>query len=125
MSRIKPTPSELEILKIIWEQGPSSVREVHNLLSKGKDVFYTTTLKTMQVMFAKDLLSRDTSTRSHVYASAVQQKEIEKSLIDSLVNSVFSGSTTQLIMSALGNNKVKPDELEQIKSLLENLEDDE
>jgi predicted transcriptional regulator len=125
MSRIKPTPSELEILKILWQHGPSSVRDVHSLLSKDKDVFYTTTLKTMQVMLAKDLLSRDTSNRSHIYASAVQQKEIEKSLIDSLVNSVFSGSTTQLIMSALGNKRVKPGELEQIQSLLENLEDDE
>jgi predicted transcriptional regulator len=125
MSRIKPTPSELEILKILWEKGSSSVRDVHNILSKDKDVFYTTTLKTMQVMFAKDLLSRDTSTRSHIYASAVEQKEIEKSLIDSLVNSVFSGSTTQLIMSALGNKRVKPGELEQIKSLLEKMEDDE
>ncbi len=125
MAKIKPTPSELEILKILWDNGPSSVRVVHDALSEHRDVFYTTTLKTMQVMATKGLLSRDTSLRSHIYSSKVLQADIEKSLIDGLVNSIFQGSTTQLIISAIGHQKPKPEELKQIKSLLDQLENDE
>jgi BlaI family penicillinase repressor len=124
MSKIKPTAAELDILTVLWEKGPSSVRDVHNQLSENRDVFYTTTLKTMQVMLVKGSLERDTSERAHIYSPAVEQKDIERTFISSLRTSLFNGSTANLVISALGHDKPSHEELEQIRALLDNMEDD-
>ena len=122
---VKPTDSELEILNLLWEKGPSSVRDVHNILSLKRDLFYTTTLKTMQLMTEKGLLTRDTTQRSHIYHVNINKADVEKNLINKLANSVFKGSASQLIMSALGHSKPTKDELEEIKALIEKLDQDE
>lgn len=114
----KPTEAELDILKVLWHNGPSSVREVHDQLAIARDIFYTTTLKTMQVMASKGLVIRDTSQRSHIYSAAIRQSEVEKKLIDSLVNSAFNGSAAKLVISALGQTKPTGKELEEIRALL-------
>ena len=101
----KPTDSELEILDLLWQNGPSSVRDIHKSLAEKRDLYYTTTLKTMQLMAEKGLLSRDTKQRSHIYHVIIDKKDVEKSLLEKLANSVFRGSASQLIMSALGHSK--------------------
>ena len=120
----KPTEAELEILSLLWSKGPSTVRTIHEALSKNRDVFYTTTLKTMQVMTEKGLLSRDTKQRSHIYHATIQQKQVANNMLDKLVNTVFLGSTSQLIVSALGQKKPSREELEEIKLLIDKLNDD-
>jgi predicted transcriptional regulator len=121
----KPTQSELEVLQIIWSIGPSSVREVHRQLSTVRDVFYTTTLKTMQVMTEKGFLDRDTSQRSHIYRAKVKQADIEKKMIDSLLKTMFSGSTSRMVISAIGSQKLTHKELKEIKSLIDQMESDD
>ena len=120
----KPTEAELEILSVLWQKGPSTVRVVHKELAKRKDVFYTTTLKTMQVMTDKGLLNRDTSRRSHIYTAALKKRQAAKSMIERLTNNVFAGSTTQLVLSVLGNAKPSKKELEEIKELIYKIEND-
>ena len=124
MSKIKPTSAELEILTYLWENGPSSVRDVHSQLSEMRDVFYTTTLKTMQVMLNKGLLLRDTSERAHIYSPTVEKTDIERSLLDGLRTTMFRGSTASLIISALGHDRPTHKELEEIKALIDKIEDD-
>src|SRR5580698_6949947 len=94
---IKPTDSELEILNILWEKGPSTVREVHEVLEKNKDAGYTTTLKLMQIMHDKGLLKRDASNKSHVYTADVSQEKTQGHLVKRMIDNVFNGSTTQLV----------------------------
>jgi predicted transcriptional regulator len=118
---IKPTESELEILQILWERGVATVREVHEELSKSKDAGYTTTLKLMQIMLEKGLVRRDESMRTHVYQAAVNKEKTQKHLLDKVIDSLFGGSSTQLVLQALGENKTTPEELEQIQTLLNNL----
>ena len=118
---IKPTESELEILQVLWNRGLASVREVHEELAKTKDVGYTTTLKLMQIMNEKGLVKRDDSVKTHIYQAAVSREKTQKHLLGKMINTVFGGSTTQLVMQALGNHKASPDELEEIQQLIENL----
>lgn len=122
MSRVKPTSAELEILNVLWDKGPATVRDVHKQLSSNRDVYYTTTLKTMQVMHNKGLLTRDESARAHIYFPAIEKSHVEKSLIDGLRNTLFSGSTARLVISALGSVKPTPEELDEIKEIIDNLE---
>ena len=124
MNKIKPTSAELEILNILWDTGPTSVRDVHTQLSEFRDVFYTTTLKTMQVMVSKGLLDRDTSQRAHIYQPLVARQDIEKDLIAGLLHSAFSGSTSRLIISAIGHGKPTADELKEIRSLIDKIDKD-
>jgi len=125
MSKVKPTTAELEVLNILWDRGPTSVRDVHKQLSQHRDVFYTTTLKTMQVMHNKGILTRDESARAHIYFPAIEKSHVERSLIDGLRNTLFSGSTAQLVISALGSNKPTTRELEEIKNIIDKLENDD
>ena len=118
---VKPTESELEILQIIWEKGLATVREVHEELAKSKDVGYTTTLKLMQIMHEKGLVKRDESMRTHVYQAAVNKEKTQKHLLTKMIDSLFGGSSTQLVLQALGEQKATPEELEQIQTLLNNL----
>jgi len=118
---LKPTESELEILQVLWRNNIATVREVHEVLSKTKDVGYTTTLKLMQIMHEKGLVKRDESTRTHVYQSAVNRENTQKHMLNRMIDSLFGGSTTQLVLQALGENKATPEELEKIQNLLNNI----
>ena len=119
---IKPTEAELEILQVLWQRGLATVREVHEELSKTKDVGYTTTLKLMQIMHEKGIVKRDESVRTHVYQSAVNKEKTQKHLLSKMIDTLFGGSSTELVLQALGNEqKVSEEELEQIQSLLDNL----
>jgi predicted transcriptional regulator len=118
---VKPTESELEILQIIWDKGLATVRDVHEELAKAKDVGYTTTLKLMQIMHEKGLVKRDESMRTHVYQAAVNKEKTQKHLLTKMIDTLFGGSSTQLVLQALGEQKATPEELEQIQTLLNNL----
>ena len=120
---VKPTESELEILQILWHKGIATVREVHEELSKTKDAGYTTTLKLMQIMHEKGIVKRDESLRTHVYQSAVNKEKTQKHLLSKMIYSLFGGSSTQLILQALGTTeqKVSEEELDQMQTLLNNL----
>jgi len=118
---IRPTESELEILQALWAKGLATVREVHEDLAKTKDVGYTTTLKLMQIMHEKGLVKRDDSMRTHVYQAAVNKENTQKHLLSKMIDSLFGGSSTQLVIQALGENKASPEELEKIQALLDNL----
>ena len=121
---VKPTESELEILQVLWRKSIATVRDVHEELSKSKDVGYTTTLKLMQIMHEKGLVKRDESTRTHVYQSAVNRENTQKHMLNKLIDSLFGGSTTQLVLQALGENKATPEEIEKIQNLLNNMKRD-
>ena len=118
---IKPTESELEILQILWSRGLATVREVHEELAKTKDVGYTTTLKLMQIMHDKGIVKRDDSMRTHVYQAAVNKEKTQKHLLNKMIDSLFGGSPTQLVIQALGDSKASPEEIEKIQALLNNL----
>lgn len=121
---IKPTDSELEILQILWEKGPQSVRNVNELLNQNREVGYTTTLKIMQIMHEKNLVNRDDSSRTHIYDASVKEEDIQRHLLNKFVDTAFRGSAARLIMQALGNGKASPKELDEIKTLIEQLENE-
>ncbi len=118
---LKPTESELEILTILWDKEKATVREVHDELSKHKDSGYTTTLKLLQIMFEKGLATRDDSNKTHIYEAAVTRQKTQKQFLDKMINSLFAGSSTQLVLQALGNQKASKAELEEIQNYLNNL----
>ncbi len=118
---LKPTDSELEILQVLWDKNEATVREVHEELSQTKDCGYTTTLKLMQIMFEKGLVLRDDSSRTHIYRPNVSREKTQKQLVDKMVNALFSGSHTQLVMQALGSHTPNNKELEEIQQLLDSL----
>lgn len=120
---VKPTESELEILQILWKNGTATVRDVHEELAQSKEVGYTTTLKLMQIMHEKGLVKRDESMRTHVYQPAVNKEKTQKHLLTKMIDSLFGGSSTQLVLQALGSSeqKVSAAELEEIQKLIENL----
>ncbi|RYE30144.1 MAG: BlaI/MecI/CopY family transcriptional regulator [Sphingobacteriaceae bacterium] len=119
----KPTESELEILQILWQKKQATVREVNEELSAQKqtEIGYTTTLKLMQLMHEKGLVTRDASNRTHVYKALLNQQKTQKSLVNKLIDSAFGGSTSKLIMQALSDHKSSPEELEAIKKYLDQL----
>jgi BlaI family penicillinase repressor len=123
---IRPTESELEILQILWKKGPSTVREINDLLSNDQDksIGYTTTLKIMQIMYEKGLLKRDDSQRTHVYTAAVREGKIQSALLDRFLNAAYKGSASKLALQLLGNHDTTPDELAAIKALIDQLEKD-
>jgi predicted transcriptional regulator len=118
---VKPTESELEILGVLWERGLASVREVHEELARTKDVGYTTTLKLMQIMHEKGLVKRDDSVKTHIYQAIVSREKTQKHLLGRMINGLFGGSPTQLVIQALGNYKASAEEIEEIQQLLNNL----
>ena len=121
IKNIKPTESELEILQVLWDKGQASVRDVHEELLKTKEAGYTTTLKLMQIMHEKGLVRRDDSVKTHIYQAAVSREKTQKHLLGKMIDTLFGGSPTQLVMQALGNHKASDSELEEIQKLLDNL----
>ncbi|XZF12626.1 BlaI/MecI/CopY family transcriptional regulator [Chitinophagaceae bacterium MMS25-I14] len=113
------TDAELEILRILWRDKKATVKEVHQQLSSDRDVGYTTTLKQMQVMFEKGLLTRDDSQRQHIYFPSAKENQVQKKFMDKLMSTFFKGSATKMVLQALDNYKASPEELEEITKLIE------
>jgi predicted transcriptional regulator len=119
----KPTDSELEIMQLLWEHGPLTVRQLNDKLNVDRRVGYTTTLKIMQIMTEKGMLIRNTDQRSHVYTPTLQPEEVQSNVLDHVVKTVFRGSRSSLILQALGNHSSSAEELAEIKALIEKLEE--
>lgn len=118
----EPTRAELEILQVLWEFGASTVRFVNDELNKQRDVNYTSTLKQMQIMADKGILKRDESQMKHIYATVQAEIKTKNQLLDRFVNTLYKGSTTNLVMQLLGNEKTSKEELEEIKKMLNDLD---
>lgn len=121
----KPSESELAVLHVLWNRGPSTVKEVNEALNRDKPTGYTTTLKIMQIMYEKGLLSRTSEGskgRSHIYKAVVSKSGISNALLDSFIQRVFEGSAAQLVLKALGKGKTSEAEIQEIRKLLDKME---
>jgi predicted transcriptional regulator len=120
----RPTDAELAILRVLWSLGPSTVRDVHSELEarQARDLAYTTVLKLLQVMHDKGLVVRDASQRSHVYTPTWSEDAIQGRLLDDLVDKAFGGSAGQLVLRALSDRAAGPEEISEIRALLDRLE---
>jgi predicted transcriptional regulator len=125
MKSIKPTESELEILQVLWQKGSATVREVHEVLCLHKDAGYTTTLKLMQIMHEKGLVSRNEQSKTHIYRANVSKENTQQQLLGKMINSLFEGSASALVIQALGNTKPSANEIEAIEHLLKELKNAE
>lgn len=114
----KPTESELQILEVLWSRGPSTVREVFEVIGETRGVGYTTVLKLMQIMAEKGLVSRDEKRRTHVYKARLSQKRTQKRLVGELIDKAFGGSAAGLIGQALVSGRPSDDELAEIQKLI-------
>lgn len=120
----EPTKSELEILQLLWQFGPSTVRFVNDQLNEQKRaVQYSSTLKLMQIMVEKDLLLADKSEMKHIYKPLIEEKKTKSLLLDKFVDNMYNGSSSSLVMQLLGNKKTTKEELRQIREMLNNLEE--
>ena len=115
----RPTDAELAILRVLWDQGPCTVRQVHESLSASQVTGYTTVLKLMQIMFDKGLVERDEAQRAHIYSARTSEQKTQRQLIGDLLTRAFQGSTSKLVMQALATQKTSPEEMDEIRSLLE------
>lgn len=121
--RAEPTKSELEILKVLWETGPSTVRQVNDKLNEQtRTVQYTSTLKLMQIMQDKGLLKRDDTNMKHVYSPAEPERKTKNALLEKFVDNLYNGSASSLVMQLLGNKKTSKKELQAIKELLNKMD---
>ncbi|MBN3036036.1 MAG: BlaI/MecI/CopY family transcriptional regulator [Bacteroidales bacterium] len=121
---IKPTEAELEILQVLWEKGPSTVKTVHESLDGIRSVGYTTILKLMQIMIQKGLLTRKRDGRNHIYAAVPERKAVQRQLLDRFLNGVFGGSAQKMVMQVLGQYRASPRELKEIRQYIKKLEKD-
>ena len=121
----RPTETELEILRVLWKHGPSTVREVHKILNKEREteVGYSTTLKMFQVMTQKNLVERDETVRPQIYTTRVPQEQTQRQLVKDLLKRAFGGSPRQLVMHALSTEEATDEELEQLEQLLDKFEE--
>ena len=118
----RPTPAELEILRVLWERGPSTVREVQESLGAARAAGYTTVLKLLQIMSEKALVTRDETARAHVYAARAPETQTQRQLVRDLVDRAFGGSAAQLVVQALSGRRASPEEIESIRKLLDEIE---
>lgn len=121
---VEPTKSELEILQVLWDKGPSTVREVNDELLKQKEVNYATTLKLMQIMADKGIVNRDASQMKHIYSAAGEEQKIKAHLLEKFVDLTYKGSASKLVMQLLGNKTTSPQDLQEIKNMIKKLEED-
>jgi BlaI family penicillinase repressor len=119
---LKPTESELEILQVIWRLGQCTVRDVHEELTKNKEAGYTTTLKLMQIMHEKALVERDTTSKTHLYKALITREQAQHTALDKILDTVFKGSTADLVIQALGQHRASKDEIDTIKDYLKQFE---
>jgi predicted transcriptional regulator len=118
----RPTPAELEILRVLWQRGPSTVREVHATLSENRSSGYTTVLKMLQIMADKNLVTRDETQRAHVYSARLAESQTQRQLVRDLLERAFGGSALALVMHALADRKASPEEIARIRQLLDDIE---
>jgi predicted transcriptional regulator len=121
---VRPTDAELSILRVLWQQGEATVRQVFESLNQERDMGYTTVLKLMQIMTEKGLVKRDESQRTHVYQPALTQEQTQQQLVGDLLNKAFGGSASQLVLQALSAKPASASELQRIRELLDELEGD-
>lgn len=114
-----PTDAELSVLRVLWAHGPSTVRQVHEILTRDRDLGYTTVLKALQVMLDKGLVDRDDSERSHVYRAAMAEGETKGQLVEDLLTKAFAGSASQLLVHALKAGQTPEAELDAIQRMLD------
>jgi predicted transcriptional regulator len=115
----RPTDAELAILRVLWDHGPATVRQVHDALAETRETGYTTTLKLMQIMADKGLVTRDESSRTHVYAARLTQGETQRQLVSDLLDRAFGGSAAALVLQALRAGETSADDLRQIQELID------
>src|SRR6185437_16445765 len=120
----RPTEAELEILQVLWEQGACTVRDVHEILHQRDGTGYTTALKQLQIMFDKGLVERDESQRAHVYRAVLSKERTQKKFLSDMLQRVFDGSPSRLVLQALGDHKASHEELQKIRALLNRLDRD-
>jgi predicted transcriptional regulator len=114
-----PTKTEMDVLQVLWQFGPQTVRFVHNKLNEQKEIVqYTSTLKLMQVMKEKGMLDRDETNMKHIYSAAIPEQKVKGNLLRRFVDSMYNGSPSNLMMALLDNDKTSPDELQKIKEML-------
>jgi predicted transcriptional regulator len=115
----RPTDAELAILRVLWERGPATVRQVHEALAGARATGYTTTLKLMQIMAEKGLVTRDESVRTHVYEVRLSREQTQRQLVSDLLDRAFGGSASALVLQALRAGDATPEELQQIRELID------
>jgi len=115
----RPTDAELSILRVLWQLGPSTVRQVHDVMSRERTTAYTTALKLLQIMTEKGLVRRDESDRTHVYHSKLSEEQTQRQLIRDLLDRAFGGSSSKLVLQALATKRASSDELAEIRQMLE------
>jgi predicted transcriptional regulator len=118
----KPTEAELMILRVLWQRGPSTVRQVHQALNEAKTTGYTTVLKFMQIMHEKGLVSRDEEPYAHVYEARLPQEQAQRTLVADLLDRAFEGSMSRLLLQALASRKATAEELAEIRKILKDHE---
>jgi predicted transcriptional regulator len=119
----RPTDAELAILRVLWERGPSTVRQVHEVLSRGRPAAYTTSLKLLQIMTEKGLVRRDDTDRSHVYEAKMTEGQTQRQLVRDLLDRAFGGSASKLVMQALAARRASDEDLAEIRRLLDEPQD--
>ena len=120
--KIKPTDSELEVLALIWQGGALTVRQIHDQIKRSRDIGYTTTLKIMQIMFEKGMLTRSKQGKTHLYNAVESQQKTQDGLVNKMVNTAFHGSAKDLVMQALGSTETSKAELDEIRAYLDKIE---
>ncbi|BDU68047.1 transcriptional regulator [Geothrix oryzae] len=119
---VRPTDAELAILRVLWERGPSTVRQVFEVLSAERELGYTTALKMLQIMDEKGLVQRDATDRTHVFSATQTQAETQRTMLDDLLDKAFGGSSSNLVMQALATRKASREELAEIRKMLDQAE---
>jgi len=117
----KPTEGELEILAVLWDRGSATVRTVHEELLKSKEAGYTTTLKLMQIMHEKEMVTRNTDSKTHIYTPAITREKTQLQMVNKMISNLFAGSSVELVMQALGGTKTTDAELSRIEELIATL----
>jgi BlaI family transcriptional regulator, penicillinase repressor len=122
VAKPKPSAGELEILRVLWRRGPSTVHQVQPELKRGDRIAYTTVLKLLQIMFEKGLVRRDESTRPHVFRAAVAENQVKRRLVNDLLDDVFEGSAMNLVMQALSAKPASAEDVRKLRELLDEIE---
>jgi BlaI family transcriptional regulator, penicillinase repressor len=120
---VQPTEVEMQIFRILWELGPSPVREIHKRLNAAKGTNYSTTVKMLSVMLQKGLLKRDEQAQPHIYRPALTRVKAGKRLLDDLIEKVYDGSTMSLVLQALSSGKATKEELDEVRRMLDQMEE--